>query len=175
MVESHEQWRPIAGCEGLYSVSDRGRVRSERRIVMRSNGVPQRINERILRQQTEEKGHKAVHIRVDGVRVVLKVHQLVLEAFVGPRPPGMVACHYDDDKENNQVSNLRWATYSDNMSDQIRNGTHYQLNKTHCPLGHPYNDANTLVYTRPGGRPDRRCRTCLRARAKKYRASKRAA
>jgi len=45
------------------------------------------------------------------------VHRLVLEAFVGPCPDGMEACHLDSDKTNNRVSNLRWDTHLENMRD----------------------------------------------------------
>lgn len=50
-----------------------------------------------------------------------KVHTLVLEAFVGPRPEGMQACHYPDhDKTNNRLDNLRWDTQSNNLRDRDR-------------------------------------------------------
>lgn len=51
-----------------------------------------------------------------------KIHHLVLRAFVGPCPDGMMACHYDDDQLNNNVKNLRWGTNRDNVDDKIRNG-----------------------------------------------------
>lgn len=50
------------------------------------------------------------------------IHRLVLELFVGPRPDGMVACHNDGNKENNNVSNLRWDTQQANAQDRIRHG-----------------------------------------------------
>lgn len=48
---------------------------------------------------------------------------LVLEAFVGPRPPGLDGCHNDGNKLNNSLSNLRWATRKDNMADARTHGT----------------------------------------------------
>jgi hypothetical protein len=51
------------------------------------------------------------------------VHRKILEAFVGPCPPGMVACHWDGNPKNCALSNLRWATYSDNGKDSVRHGT----------------------------------------------------
>ncbi len=51
------------------------------------------------------------------------IHRLVLEAFVGPCPEGMVCCHNDGDAENNQVENLRWDTYQGNSDDMLRHGT----------------------------------------------------
>lgn len=51
------------------------------------------------------------------------VHGLLLEAFIGPRPPGAHGCHNDGDKLNNTLGNLRWDTRSGNMQDAIRHGT----------------------------------------------------
>jgi hypothetical protein len=51
------------------------------------------------------------------------VHQLVLEAFVGPKPsPKHQGAHWDGDLENNFVSNLRWATAKENIADKVRHG-----------------------------------------------------
>jgi hypothetical protein len=51
------------------------------------------------------------------------VHRLVLEAFIGPCPHGMEACHWDGRPENNQLSNLRWDTDLANQADSARHGT----------------------------------------------------
>lgn len=50
------------------------------------------------------------------------VHTLVLEAFVGPRPPGLQCCHNDGNPANNFVSNLRWGTQESNAADSIKHG-----------------------------------------------------
>jgi hypothetical protein len=58
------------------------------------------------------------------VRREVGVHVLVLEAFVGPRPEGMQACHFPDrDKTNNDVTNLRWGTPISNQGDRVLHGT----------------------------------------------------
>jgi len=49
-----------------------------------------------------------------------KVHILVLEAFVGPRPDGLVGCHKDDNTTNNAVENLYWGSESQNTHDRCR-------------------------------------------------------
>lgn len=50
--------------------------------------------------------------------------RLVLEAFVGPCPEGMEACHFPDrDPANNQLENLRWDTHQANMVDKATHGT----------------------------------------------------
>tara|TARA_R110000765_G_scaffold48048_1_gene98504 strand:- start:1104 stop:1514 length:411 start_codon:yes stop_codon:yes gene_type:complete len=51
------------------------------------------------------------------------VHRLVLEAFVGPCPPTMECCHYDGNRTNNKLTNLRWDTRSNNALDANRHGT----------------------------------------------------
>lgn len=52
-----------------------------------------------------------------------KVHTMVLETFVGPRPDGMVGCHNDSDPRNNELGNLRWDTQSANILQAIAEGT----------------------------------------------------
>lgn len=52
-----------------------------------------------------------------------KVHSLVLETFLSKRPVGMECCHEDDNKKNNNLSNLRWDTRSNNMKDAVRLGS----------------------------------------------------
>jgi hypothetical protein len=61
----------------------------------------------------------------NGRQVFARVHTLVLEAFVGPCPEGMLACHDPDHTPtNNNVSNLRWGTQSENMEDAKKHGRH---------------------------------------------------
>lgn len=80
----------------------------------------------------------------------------MLEAFVGPRPlPDWDACHRDDDKRNNQLSNLYWGSQSDNTNDMVRNGLHNNARKVRCKYGHEFTPENTYIY-----RGRRNCRAC---------------
>ena len=54
-----------------------------------------------------------------------KIHQLVLEAFVGPCPSGMMCRHLNGDPANNRLENLKWGTRSENQLDSVQHGTHY--------------------------------------------------
>jgi hypothetical protein len=90
------------------------------------------------------------------------VHVLVLLAFRGDRPPGMVARHFNDDPSVNCLANPTWGTPSDNSKDIVTNGNHPNTNKVICPRGHPYSEANT--YRCPSGKGGRQCRACHRAR-----------
>jgi len=51
------------------------------------------------------------------------LHHLVLEAFVGPCPPGLECCHNDGNTWNNAASNLRWDTKKSNQADRVCHGT----------------------------------------------------
>lgn len=147
-----EEWRPVVGYEGLYEVSDRGQVRS----------LPRRLRGRILRPGLSA-GYPSVNLSVNGVGRVVKVHILLAEAFLGPRPDGSVTCHADGDRSNNVLSNLRYDTVSSNNLDTVRHGNHWQAAKTHCKHGHEYTPENTI--RRPEGH--RRCRTCTEERERR--------
>jgi hypothetical protein len=56
-------------------------------------------------------------------QTLIRVHRLILEAFVGPAPDGLECRHLDGDKSNNQISNLCWGTKLENRADRIKHGT----------------------------------------------------
>jgi hypothetical protein len=123
-----------------------------------------------LRGSFDSNGYRRVTLSSDSGRKGFCVHQLVMLAFVGPRPEGMEVRHLDGDKLNNALPNLRYDTHLENMRDLVRHGTHGKANRTHCPSGHPYDDENTL---RQAGR--RACRMCHTLRSRHARAVKAAA
>lgn len=94
-----------------------------------------------------------------------RVHLLVLETFVGPRPHGMFGCHNDGDKDNNRLENLRWDTASNNSYDTVRHGRHHQTKKTECLNGHDITNPENTYPNAIG----RRCKICNWARAKAFR------
>lgn len=66
----------------------------------------------------------------NGKKFQQTVHKLVLEAFIGPKPIGFEACHFDGNKHNNDIGNLRWASKVDNREDDYHNGSKFRkLNK----------------------------------------------
>jgi hypothetical protein len=106
-----ENWRDVVGFEGRYMVSDLG-------------GVLSLISGRLLKLAT---GRGTLIVSLPCVRFksgyrATKVHLLVLEAFVGPRPSGMVGRHLDGNFRNNALSNLAYGTPQDNMDDRERHG-----------------------------------------------------
>jgi hypothetical protein len=84
--------------------------------------TPGRTGElRPLKIHRDKKGYCRVNLDRGGKTHSRLVHQLVLEAFIGPRPPGMEGCHYPDpNKGNNRVGNLRWDTHGENAKDKYR-------------------------------------------------------
>lgn len=165
-------WRPIPGWHGFYEASDTGLIRSLPRTVRHSIGGTRHVQERILKPSQNQKGYRIVVLARDGKRYAYPVHRLVAETFLGPLPEGWHTCHIDGDNQNNHVTNLRYATPSENNRDVVRHGRNHNANKTHCPQGHPYSPENTQV-TR-GGR-GRKCLTCHRERTRRRRAAQRAA
>lgn len=78
-----------------------------------------RLGEIILSQETSRAGYKTAAFRLGPCRVTLDVHRLVCAAFNGlPRNDKLVAAHADNDKTNNGVFNLRWASQKDNIADK---------------------------------------------------------
>lgn len=84
-----EEWRDVPGWEGLYQVSDQGRVRSLDRMVRGAYGSNWLRRGVILKLYTEWSGHMTVKLQADNRgKKNMKVHQMVLSAFVGPLPEG---------------------------------------------------------------------------------------
>lgn len=127
-----EQWRPVVGYEGFYEVSDQGRVRSVDRTILKRDGITYLLRGRVLRQGITPSGYPKVLPSRDGVQVTLAVHGLVLEAFTGPRPEGMEACHNDGNPLNNKLVNLRWDTPVANHRDRLKHGTLFRGGQHPC-------------------------------------------
>jgi hypothetical protein len=152
-----ERWATVPGYSGAYEVSTWGRVRSMERIDSRGR----RRQGKILSPGRSTSGHLTVALCAGGVCRTFYVHRLVLQAFVGPNPAGMEACHWNDDPTDNRLENLRWDTRGANARDSVRNGSHRGTRTTHCPQKHSYSEENT--YNHPSG--SRICRKCARKRS----------
>lgn len=126
-MSAREEWRAVPGGDGVYEVSSLGRVRSVDRIKHQRfrDGVVRgrRLKGRVLRPYTLPAGYKTVVV-FGKSRLV---HNLVLEAFVGPRPGNgsfeYHGMHKDGSRDNNRLSNLRWGTVAENHADTVRHGT----------------------------------------------------
>ncbi len=111
-----EKWKDVVGYEGIYAVSNYGRIK---RIAIGGSAIVGRILKPDLTRH-----YPNVVFSWCGEIKRRYVHLVVLEAFVGPRPPGLEACHNDGNKLNSQLENLRWDTHSANGFDCVKHGTH---------------------------------------------------
>jgi hypothetical protein len=116
-----ENWKDIKGYEGCYQVSDLGRVTSLDRIDCTGG----KRNGRILKQNPDGKGYLMVSLYLNGKQKTRKVHQLVSESFLNHKPYGMkvVIDHIDNDKQNNNLTNLQLITNRENSSKDRVGGT----------------------------------------------------
>lgn len=117
-----ELWRAVPGTAGRYEVSDAGRVRS--RVVSNQHGPRRRATALRLVQTLNTEpggyGYRVVHLSIDRRRRCALVHNLVLEAFVGPRPgPAWDGAHLNGDREDNRLANLRWCTKKENAGHKL--------------------------------------------------------
>lgn len=111
------QFRHVEGFPG-YCVGDDGTVLSMR---SRRYGLTGKWS--LLKPTKDRHGYLYVDLKIGG-RVRKYVHTLVLESFIGPRPPGADGRHDPDPTPtNNRPCNLKWGTRKENMQDAIRHGT----------------------------------------------------
>lgn len=154
-----EIWRSVIGYEGVYEVSDIGRVRSVPREARNGVGTRQ-VRGQVLSLYTRADGRMSVDLSVENRQSTVLVHHLVLEAFIGPRPVGTECCHGDGDPANNMLTNLRWDSHVSNVADTIRHGRHVNGNKLTCLRGHPLVMPNLKPAQLEKGR--RSCLACSR-------------
>ena len=139
-----EEWRDVAGYEGLYQVSNYGNVRALERVA--SNGQTYPLS--ILTPRTDKSGDMSIRFSREGVRRRFMVGRLVLEAFDRPPGRGFICFHKDGDKENNHLSNLCWVTRALNEHDVRRIRDDYSLGGvTHAGLAARYRvSVRTITY-----------------------------
>ena len=125
-----EEWRDIKGYEGLYQISNYGRVKSLDRIVRHGKGNYCRvIKSRILKNNIENNGYYCVVLSKNGKTKTYTVHNLVAFTFL-PNPNNLPCVdHKDGNKLNNIVwinkdgsidlikTNLKWCTYKENANN----------------------------------------------------------
>ena len=117
----NEKWLPIKGYEGLYEVSNYGRVRS---LNYRKKGV-----RKVLKCYARLGYYIKTSLVKDGVRKYYRVHRLVAQAFLPQPMEGQTQVeHINTDKRDNRVQNLRWVSPKGNMANEL---TRYHLSISH--------------------------------------------
>ena len=114
----NEIWKDIVNYEGLYQVSNWGRVKSLERV----NSLGRRVNERILSPGKNGRGYLQVNLWKEGMFKIYTVHRLVLSTFSPIENMGNLDInHIDECKTNNHLSNLEWVTHKENINHGTRN------------------------------------------------------
>ena len=165
-----ERWLPFPGWEDLYEISNHGKVKSLRRDIFLKPGT------------SNTGGYPMVLLCRNGSRKGKYVHQMVMEAFVGPCPESQEVRHLDgnplncrwepgnEEETKAAGGNLIYGTKSENQWDQVRHGTHYQGTREYCDNGHELTEDNIWIEYHPDGTfKARRCKTCNRDRSTKQR------
>ena len=109
MIE--EIWKPVKDYEGLYEVSNLGKVKSY-----------WYGSERFLKLKKDKRNYRLICLCANNEVKTLKVHRLVAQAFI-PNPENKLEVnHKDGDKANNSVENLEWCTRSENNKHAFQTG-----------------------------------------------------
>ncbi|AMW61728.1 HNH endonuclease [Bacillus phage Juglone] len=116
-----EVWKQVKGYEGLYLVSNKGRVKGEDRLAVHDpiKGTMRQCKGKIMKQKETSEGYLEITLSNDNVRKTVRVHRLVAEAFIhnDNEVDNVLINHKDENKSNNVVENLEWCS-------SIQNNTH---------------------------------------------------
>lgn len=112
-----EKWKDIEGFEGMYQISNHGRVKSlERNVKIRD--FTRRIPETLLSLTLDSKGYTKVSLRKNNKTFYKRVHILVANAFLDNAERKHEVNHKDHNKTNNHIKNLEWSTRKENMNHE---------------------------------------------------------
>lgn len=103
-----EEWRDVRHYEGIYEVSNLGRVRNNRK--------------QILKQYQEDTGYLSVKLHKEGISIKRYVHRLVAIAFIENPENKPQVNHKYHDKTDNRAESLEWTTVSENRKHMLRDG-----------------------------------------------------
>lgn len=115
-----EIWKDIKGYEGLYKISNLGKIKS----LSRPRNKYQFIEEHILKTRLTHRGYELVSLSKDGKLKSFYVHRLVAQTFIENPEKKSCVNHINGIKIDNQVNNLEWCSYSENMNHAYGTGLH---------------------------------------------------
>lgn len=119
-MEQNEIWKDVKGYEGLYQVSNFGRIRS----FLKTGHFKDKFLDtpEIRTPGIAHTGYMCIVLVKDGKRHTYDLHRLIAETFI-PNPENKrTVNHIDGNKLNNKVDNLEWTTDSENQLHAHRNG-----------------------------------------------------
>lgn len=117
-----EIWKDIKGYEGLYQISNYGKVKSLARICKSKGSGVREVNERIRKTTVSNCGYEMVILHNDKHAKNCLVHRLVADAFIPNLENKKQVNHKNGNRTDNRVSNLEWVTCSENNIDKFNRG-----------------------------------------------------
>lgn len=108
-----EIWKTITDFEGVYSISNKGRLRRE-------CGIFNRKYPHIVKLQKDKNGYASYRLSKFNIGRTVKIHRLVAEAFLGFSE--LTVNHKNGKKSDNRITNLEWLSMSDNRTHAKING-----------------------------------------------------
>lgn len=116
MANDIEVWKDVVGYEGLYEVSNLGKVRSLNRQYIRSDGKRETVKGRILKPYTNKYGYAVVQLSDHGKATLFRIHRLVALAFIDNPYNKEQVNHINENKLDNRAENLEWVTCKENIN-----------------------------------------------------------
>lgn len=139
----NEVWKDIVGYEGLYQISNLGRVKSLKRYVNHPKGGVKVVPEKIKGLFYQKDGRPRVELSKGNLNRKFLVYRLVAQAFI-PNPNNYPCInHKDENPTNNSIENLEWCTHKYNMNYGTR--THRTAIAKYKPVGMYYPTLNVLM------------------------------
>ena len=128
-----EIWKDIEGYEGLYQVSNLGRVKSLERLVFYSDGRSRVFKEQILKP-SKEYDYLYVILYKNNENKHFRIHRLVANTFIDNPNNYPYINHIDECKSNNNVNNLEWCSpkYNVNYGSCIKRRVEKQSKQIYC-------------------------------------------
>lgn len=121
-MQTQEIWKDIIGFEGLYQISNHGRIKSLERTVMRKDGFATTVKESIKFPSIMNTGYYMITLYKNNIAKYCTMHRLLAIHFI-PNPENKPYInHIDGSRDNNSLKNLEWCTQSENMQHAMRSG-----------------------------------------------------
>lgn len=129
-MQEQEIWKDVVGYEGLYQVSNLGRVKSLARKINRGQYIEDR-GDVFMTLFLNRQGYFTVMLSKNGKKKQHRVHQMVARAFIPNIENKEMINHIDCNTQNNRVENLEWCTNSENQLHAIANGLKRDIGVNH--------------------------------------------
>jgi len=123
VIKIKEIWKDIPEYEGLYQASSLGNIRSIDRIIYDKNLKRSRnFKGKILKQNIRNDGYLFVNLSKNGINKVVKIHRIIAKTFIKNSNNYKCINHINGNKQDNNINNLEWCTYSHNIKEAYKLG-----------------------------------------------------